>query len=142
MLAMRRMTQEQLAGLLGVSQPYIANKLRLLNIPEPMQKAIIEAKLSERHARCLLRLPAGRRDEALELISRGRMTTAQTEILVDRMLDEDKPRHEEFFSPTVTLHRLEESIDSALVTLRTFGIPASVRRERSGDKTYININIG
>lgn len=50
-------TQEQLAQKLGISQSAIANKLRLLNLPDEVQKALMEEKISERHARSLLNVP-------------------------------------------------------------------------------------
>ena len=56
MLAARGITQATLASILGVSQPYIANKLRLLHFPDNIREMIVSAGLSERHARTLLRL--------------------------------------------------------------------------------------
>lgn len=48
------LTQEQLAKKMGLSQPAIANKLRLLNLDEEVQQALMNEKISERHARALL----------------------------------------------------------------------------------------
>ena len=50
------LTQEQLATKMGVSQSSIANKLRLLNLDEEVQDALLNEKISERHARALLSL--------------------------------------------------------------------------------------
>ncbi len=50
------LTQEQLANKMGVSQSSIANKLRLLNLDEEVQEALLNEKISERHARALLAL--------------------------------------------------------------------------------------
>ena len=50
------LTQEQLAKRMGLSQPAVANKLRLLNLDEEVQQALLEEKISERHARTLLTL--------------------------------------------------------------------------------------
>ena len=49
-------TQEELAKEIGVSQSTIANKLRLLSLAEPVKQALSENKISERHARALLKL--------------------------------------------------------------------------------------
>ncbi len=50
------LTQEDLAKKMGLSQSAISNKLRLLTLPEEVQNAIMEGKISERHARSLLQL--------------------------------------------------------------------------------------
>lgn len=50
------LTQEQLAAKMGISQSAVANKLRLLNLDEDVQNALLTEKISERHARSLLAL--------------------------------------------------------------------------------------
>ncbi len=50
------LTQEQLATKMGISQSAVANKLRLLNLDEDVQNALLNEKISERHARSLLAL--------------------------------------------------------------------------------------
>ena len=50
------LTQEELAKKMGLSQSEVSNKLRLLTLPEEVQTALIENKISERHARSLLQL--------------------------------------------------------------------------------------
>ena len=49
MIQMCKMTQSELAQKLGVSQSYVANKLRLLKFGEEMQKKITDSAISERH---------------------------------------------------------------------------------------------
>ena len=53
------LTQEQAAEKLGKSQSTVANKLRLLRLPEPVRAAAQKYALTARHARALLRLPDG-----------------------------------------------------------------------------------
>lgn len=50
-------TQEKLASALGKSRSYIANLLRLLTLPEPVQTMLVEQKLSIGHARALITAP-------------------------------------------------------------------------------------
>ena len=50
------LTQEQLAKKMGLSQSAISNKLRLLNLDNQVQQALLDGKISERHARALLTL--------------------------------------------------------------------------------------
>lgn len=47
-------TQQQLADLMGKSRPYIANLLRLLDLPQPVMQALEEGKITTGHARALL----------------------------------------------------------------------------------------
>ena len=50
------MTQEQLAATMGKTQSSVSNKLRLLDLPDEIQDALLKDKISERHARSLLSL--------------------------------------------------------------------------------------
>lgn len=50
------MTQEQVAKKVGRSRPAVANTVRLLNLPAEVQRAVIEGKIMEGHARALLSL--------------------------------------------------------------------------------------
>lgn len=50
------MTQEELGRTMGKSQASIANKMRLLSLPDEVQEALLEDRISERHARSLLNL--------------------------------------------------------------------------------------
>ncbi|MEK5059961.1 nucleoid occlusion protein [Paenibacillus sp. FSL H7-0326] len=56
LIDLHQLTQESLAQRLGKSQSTIANKIRLLQLPEEVKNALMERKISERHARALLSL--------------------------------------------------------------------------------------
>ena len=53
-LELDEMTQEELAKTMGKSQSSVANKLRLLSLPDTIQDALLKERISERHARALL----------------------------------------------------------------------------------------
>lgn len=53
-LELDEMTQEELAKTMGKSQSSVANKLRLLSLPEDIQDSLLKEDISERHARALL----------------------------------------------------------------------------------------
>lgn len=55
-LELDQMTQETLAKTMGKSQSAVANKLRLLALPDEIQRALLQENISERHARTLLNL--------------------------------------------------------------------------------------
>lgn len=56
LLELHSLTQEALAQRLGKSQSTIANKLRLLKLPEEVQQAVLTKMITERHARALIKL--------------------------------------------------------------------------------------
>ena len=79
-------TQAEAARRLGLSQPALANKLRLLTLTPEQQDLCTANHLSERHARAVLRLPESRRTPALEKIVRDKLSVRQADKLVDSML--------------------------------------------------------
>ena len=87
------LTQEKVAEKLSVSQSYIANKLRLLRFSQEEQSIMLQNKLSERHARALLRISdAKKREEILSTIINEQLNVAQTEVLVDKSLSIAQPK--------------------------------------------------
>ena len=78
------MTQEQLAEKMGVSQSSIANKLRLLNLAPEVQDALLQEKISERHARSLLALPKEEQAEWLKKIISKRLTVRQLDLEIKK----------------------------------------------------------
>lgn len=56
LMELHGLTQESLAQRLGKSQSTIANKIRLLQLSEPVKQALLNRKITERHARALLGL--------------------------------------------------------------------------------------
>lgn len=82
------LTQEQLAEKMGVSQSTIANKLRLLNLDEDVQNALLNEKISERHARALLSLSKDEQKKWLKKIIEKRMTVRQLDIELKKLKEE------------------------------------------------------
>ena len=77
-LKLDNMTQEELAQNLGKSQSAIANKLRLLNLDDEVQTALLNGEISERHARSLLNLPTNEAQRTmLNKIIENRLTVRQ-----------------------------------------------------------------
>ncbi|NLI70244.1 MAG: nucleoid occlusion protein [Firmicutes bacterium] len=80
-------TQEVLAQRIGKSQSTIANKLRLLKLPDRVKTLLVKEELTERHARALLKLPTREEQEKMvaEIIKRD-MNVRQTENRIEEML--------------------------------------------------------
>ena len=85
------LTQDQLAGRMGKTQATISNKLRLLNLDDEVQEALLNNKISERHARSLLRLDDKNiQKEVLHEILNNRLNVRDTENLISEKLNNDK----------------------------------------------------
>lgn len=82
--------QDQLAKRMGKSQSAVANKIRLLNLAEEVQQALLETKISERHARSLLSIK--NKEKQIEMLNRiitNRMTVKDTDAEVKKMMNEE-----------------------------------------------------
>ena len=85
------MTQEDLAKTLGKSQPAIANKLRLLSLPEEVQDALIKNQISERHARSLLNVKDKKTQlMLLDRIRNERLTVRELDNEIKKINDNDQ----------------------------------------------------
>ena len=87
-LDMGYLTQEQLAQKLGKNQSTIANKIRLLNLDEDVQEALLEERISERHARSLLKISdTDMQVKMLNKIISERLTVRKTDEEINKLLN-------------------------------------------------------
>lgn len=87
-LEIDQMTQEELAKTMGKSQSAVANKLRLLSLSEGVQNALLNAKISERHARTLLSLNDKEdQDRLVKQIIQNRITVRELERIIKQEKD-------------------------------------------------------
>lgn len=91
LMELNGLTQQQLAKAMGKSQSTIANKLRLLKLIKPVQNAILDNRISERHGRALIGLNEDQQRDLLMDIVNQHWTVRQTEEQVDVLVG----RHEE-----------------------------------------------
>lgn len=90
------LTQEQLAKLLGLSQSTVANRLRLLNLSNEVQDALLKEKISERHARSLLQISdKNKQNELLNRIITERLTVRQLDEIIKKELSSPSTYAEE-----------------------------------------------
>ncbi len=83
------LTQEQLAKTMGKSQSSVANKLRLLSLPEEIQQALLKEQISERHARSLINLSdRSKQLTLLEEIVEKRLPVREVDERIKRMNEE------------------------------------------------------
>ncbi|MDD2180817.1 MAG: ParB/RepB/Spo0J family partition protein [Bacilli bacterium] len=87
-LDMGYLNQESLATKLDKTQSTISNKLRLLNLNEEIQEALLDNMISERHARSLLRVEnKEEQNKMLDRIVAERLTVRQTDLEIDKLLN-------------------------------------------------------
>jgi ParB family transcriptional regulator, chromosome partitioning protein len=91
LIALHGLTQERLAQQLGKGQSTIANKLRLLQLPEAVQDALLTRKISERHARAILVVKEkGLQLKVLQEILDKQWNVKQTEQRIKGLLEAEK----------------------------------------------------
>ncbi len=77
-------TQEQIAAKMGITQATISNTLRLLSLPQEVQEALMNRKISERHARSLLTLKTKESQiDILNKIIKEKLTVKQTDEIIN-----------------------------------------------------------
>ncbi len=139
------LTQEEVAAKLSSSQSYVANKLRLLRFDEFEQKMIIEKRLTERHARALLRIADLKmRRAALETIVERGYNVADTEGFVSKLLEDtcaDKPKSKSRTALVKDIRLFYNTLDRAVDIMRGAGINASARKRDLGDTYEITVRI-
>ncbi len=88
-LELDSMTQEELGRTMGKSQAAIANKMRLLSLPDEVQEALLQDKISERHARSLLNLDSSEEQiSMLKKIIDNRMTVRELDNEIKALKDD------------------------------------------------------
>jgi ParB family chromosome partitioning protein len=86
LLEIHNLTQESLAQRIGKGQSTIANKLRLLNLPISVQDALLNRKITERHARALIILKdKSQQEKLLQRILNEEMNVKQTEEAIKKI---------------------------------------------------------
>ncbi len=139
------LTQESLAQRLGKNQSTIANKIRLLNLPQSIQDELLKRKITERHARALLAIHDQNTQEKLlnEIVEKD-LNVKQTENRVKQLLNKDmtekrpKPRIFAFSRDTrIAMNTIRQSIDMVLET----GLQIETIENDSDDYYEITIKI-
>ena len=106
-LEIDEMTQEELAKTMGKSQSAVANKLRLLSLPDEIQDALMKDKISERHARALLNIEdPEKQKEMLKKITTEKMTVRQLESEIKQMNGKEEVQMEATNKPVINIPTL------------------------------------
>ncbi len=108
------LTQEDVAKRVGKSRSYVANTLRLRNLPEEAKKAILNGRISAGHAKVMLSLATPEEQHAfLERILKEGLTVRASEVLAQR---HQRPKASRRTATSNPLQSEEEALQRALGT--------------------------
>lgn len=138
------LSQEETARRLGKSQPAIANKLRILKLPDDILDKLRDSGYSERHARALLRLPDElAQRQMLALILKEHLTVAETERRIDTQLEKQMPSPKNkcrtFLLKDVRLFL--NSVAHNLDVMKQGGIHADMQTRETEEELILTISI-
>lgn len=135
------LSQEEAARRVGKSQSAVANKLRLLKLPDDVIAVLKQSKLTERHARALLRLDSpDLQRKAVHHIVRAGLNVAQAEQYVDRLCRKPPRRA----APTYRIRDVRlflNTIQRGLALMQSAGVHARCGREENDQEITLTIRI-
>ena len=138
------LTQEAAAEQLGMPPSALANKLRLLRLSPACRAAVTEGGLTERHARCLLRLEdeSERLAAARHFVSAG-LNVAQAERYVDRRLEvlQSTPPAGRRAYIIKDVRLFLNSVDRGVRLIRDAGVDARTERQETEEDIILTIRI-
>ncbi|UOQ44762.1 nucleoid occlusion protein [Halobacillus salinarum] len=143
LIEIHELTQEALAQRLGKSQSTIANKIRLLKLPESVQQAIMDKKITERHARALIGLKDPEAQEKiLQEIIEKHLNVKQTEERIAKLANpapkKKKPKLKGVNKDMrIAMNTIRQSLDMVTDT----GINLETNEEDHDDYYQITIKI-
>jgi ParB family chromosome partitioning protein len=126
--------QNDVAQRVGKSREDVANTVRLLQLPESVQAALMQGEISEGHARVLLspKLTMDQQLVLFEEIRRSKLSVRQTEELVRRLAADQPPARKAAPNPTPNdVRELESQLRNAL------GTRVTLQRSRKGGRMVI-----
>lgn len=142
LIDLHQLTQESLAQRLGKSQSTIANKIRLLQLGENVKLALMERKITERHARAMLALPNEEaQNKLLQEIIDKELNVKQTETRVAFLLEASKPAKSRRVSFSKDIRLAINTIRQSVDMVTGSGIPIKSSERELDDHIEIVITI-
>ena len=109
------LTQEELAARVGKDRSTVANALRLLRLPEAIQRAVVSGELSMGHARALLAIhDEGDLRKAAEKVIAEALSVRAVESLVQRLKSKRQPQRKRDGHGGAQLRHLVEKLQRKL----------------------------
>ncbi len=124
----------EVASQLGIAQSTLSNKLRLLKLSEPERQRITAARLTERHARALLKLPEELRKNALDHILAKGLTVSEAEEYIEEILCPDSdPEPPKRRAAIGDVRIFANSLNRIVKTMVLSGVKAKTSRRETDD---------
>lgn len=143
LISMFGMSQEEAARRIGKSQSAVANKLRLLKLPEDVLESLRDNGLAERHGRALLRLTDENAQRmALEYMIEHDLNVAAADAYIESLLraPEEKPDPKRTFIMK-DVRVFVNTILHGLDLMKQGGIAAGMKREETDNELILTISI-
>ena len=142
MRTMCALTQSEIARKMGVSQSYVANKVRLLNFSDEIQRKILDAGLTERHARVLLRLKSDKLiKEAIDKIQTMQLSVYETDVLIDNMIVSDMAGKVGGRSAHEGICAFLDVLSESVKNLQSCGVKVRTKTDYYKNKRYVTLVI-
>ncbi len=137
------LTQEEAARRVGKSQSAVANKLRLLKLPQDVIDTLRAHRLTERHARALLRLDSPDRQRlAVEYILKHQLNVAKTEEYIDKLCGGRKlPKKATPVYKIRDVRLFLNTVNRGLAVMKSAGVNAQCGREETENEITLTIHI-
>lgn len=141
LMELNQLTQSALAKELGKSQSLVANKLRLLKLAQPVQTALLQRQISERHGRALLNLAVEQQAAVLKRVLADQLTVKETEQLVAKTQTPPKPKRKRARGLTGDTRIAVNTIKKSIKMVTDAGLPVKTHEEDTDDGYRITIEI-
>ena len=120
------LTQEELAKKMGLSQSAISNKLRLLALSPIVQDALMQGKISERHARSLLQVDDLRlQEEWLKRIIEERITVRELEKKLKGEDESKKKKESVLLEVTPNIEEIKKNAEDIISVRENITAPST-----------------
>ena len=133
------------ATYLGIAQSTLSNKLKILKLTDAQRERIIVARLTERHARALVKLSEEKLNEALDIIIAKQLNVTESDKLVEQIMENanEKPtiHHQKCCSGVTDIRLFANSLTRIVDTMKKSGVNAKTTKSETEDFVEYRIKI-
>lgn len=142
LMEMNAITQDTLAKRIGKSQSFVANKLRLLKLSEPVKTAVLKKDITERHGRSLLALNEEKQTIYLKRVIEEKLTVKELEQLIKKeTAKSDVPKKPKRKSVSKDIRLAVNTIKKTITLVQETGMEIKATEEHFEDVYRITIEI-